>query len=310
MRSLVHLRAMGDSVPMEETTNLRAGLSQAEMAETEVAQSALCSAAPAGRSKSCQRIDGHGRSFEQIPREPILTQLERFGIMLSKFIPSGMLIPVLRGPLRGVRWIAGSAVGPAKGLSVVLNLTEPEQLAMARKLAPSKGICWDIGANVGLYTLLFSRYSKQVFAFEPLPRNIRYLARTLEVNGVTNATIVPCAVADSVGLSAFQEGVNCAEGRLDSKGRQPVAVISGDAFASTYGVLPSLIKIDVEGGELSVLKGANELLMNQKPTILLSTHGESRRVDCFAFLRNIGYSRFLPLNRDEIQRASEFLVMS
>ena len=239
-----------------------------------------------------------------------MTRLERLGIILSKLVPSGMLVPVLRGPLRGVRWIAGSAVGPAKGLSVVLNLTEPEQLEMARKLAPSVGVCWDIGANVGLYTLLFSRYSMHVFAFEPLPRNIRYLVRTLEVNGVTNATIVPCAVSDSVGLSAFQEGANYAEGRLDSKGRQPVAVISGDAFASTYGVVPSLVKIDVEGGELSVLKGANKLLLNHKPTILLSTHGESRRVDCFSFLRSVGYSQFMPLNSDEIHLASEFLVMS
>lgn len=239
-----------------------------------------------------------------------MKQLERLGIILSKLVPSGMLVPVLRGPLRGVRWIAGSAVGPAKGLSVVLNLTEPEQLEMARKLAPSVGVCWDIGANVGLYTLLLSRYSMHVFAFEPLPRNIWYLARTLEVNGVTNATIVPCAVSDFVGLSAFQEGANSAEGRLDNEGRQPVAVISGDAFASTYGVVPSLVKIDVEGGELSVLKGANKLLLNHKPTIFLSTHGESRKVDCFSFLRNVGYSQFMPLNSDEIDLASEFLVMS
>jgi FkbM family methyltransferase len=240
----------------------------------------------------------------------ILTRLERLGIILAKLVPSGMLVPVLRGPLRGAKWIAGSAAGPAKGLSVVLNLTEPEQLEMARKLAHSGGICWDIGANVGLYTLLFSRHAKHVFAFEPLPRNIGYLTRTLEVNGVSNATIVPCAVSDSVGLAAFQEGTNCAEGRLDGKAGLPVAAISGDAFASAYGVVPSLIKIDVEGGELSVLKGAKKLLLSHKPTILLSTHGESRRVDCFGFLRSVGYAQFVPLNGDEIHWASEFLVMS
>ena len=217
---------------------------------------------------------------------------------------------MLRGPLRGVKYIAGSAAGPAKGLSIVFNLTEPEQLEMARRKAPSEGICWDIGANVGLYTLLFSRCSKHVFAFEPLPRNIRYLARALEVNRVSNATIIPCAMSDCVGLSGFQRGANWAEGRLDSTGRQPVAVVSADTFAATYKVIPSLLKVDVEGAELSVLKGAQELLMHHKPMILLSTHGESRRVDCFELLKSMGYSRFEPLNGDEIPRASEFYISS
>jgi len=64
-----HIRAIDGSVPVEEASNLHAGLSQAEMAEIEVAQSALCSTAPPGLAKSRQRIHGHGRSSKQIPEE-------------------------------------------------------------------------------------------------------------------------------------------------------------------------------------------------------------------------------------------------
>jgi FkbM family methyltransferase len=175
-------------------------------------------------------------------------RFRKWGIIFSKLIPYGIAVPVLRGPLRGFKWIAGYAAGEGKGLSVVLNLAEPKQLDMARRLASADGICFDIGANVGIYTLLFARYSKHVFAFEPLPRNIWCLSRTLEVNGVGNATIIPCAVSDSTGLASFQEGENCATGRVDSRGKRPIVTVSCDDFVSSYKkFVPSLLKIDVEG---------------------------------------------------------------
>jgi FkbM family methyltransferase len=233
----------------------------------------------------------------------------RLGIIFAKLIPSGMLVLILKGPLRGAKWIVGAKAGPAKGLSVVLNLLEPEQLDMARRLAPADGICFDIGASVGLYTLLFARYSGHVFAFEPLPRNVRYLSRTLEVNGVKNATLVPCAVSDSTGLLSFQEGENYDSGKLDSRGRQPVAAVSCDDFVSVYKVVPSILKIDVEGAEMSVLRGAENLLANHKPIILLSTHGEALRAGCLEFLKRMKYSQIVPLNNHKIDRASEFAII-
>lgn len=233
----------------------------------------------------------------------------RFGIILSKLIPSGLPVRILAGPLRGTRWIVGAAAGEGKGLSTVLNFSEPEQLDVARKLVPADGICLDIGANVGMYTLLFARYSKHVFAFEPLPRNIRYLSRILELNRVRNATIVPCAVSDFTRLSSFKEGENCALGRLDNEGGQPVVTVSCDDFVSTYNIVPSLLKIDVEGAEVLVLKGAEDTLLSFKPIILLSTHGNELRVNCLEFLKKLKYSQIWPLNNRKIDKASEFAII-
>jgi len=65
-----HIRAIDGSVLVEKASNLHAGLSQAEIAEIEVAQDALCFAAPPGLAKSRQRIDGHRRSPKQITEKP------------------------------------------------------------------------------------------------------------------------------------------------------------------------------------------------------------------------------------------------
>ena len=76
-----HIRAVDGSVPVQKASNLHAGPCQAEMAEIEVAQNALCSTAPPGLTKSRQRIDGHRRSSTQIPEEPF-----RSGRQLPKMI--------------------------------------------------------------------------------------------------------------------------------------------------------------------------------------------------------------------------------
>jgi len=67
-----HIRAVDGSVLVEKASNLHAGSCQAEMAEIEVAQNALCFAALPGLAKFRQRIDAHRRVFKQIPEEPFL----------------------------------------------------------------------------------------------------------------------------------------------------------------------------------------------------------------------------------------------
>ena len=67
-----HIRGIDACVLVEEASNLHAGPCRAEMAEREVAQNALCFAAPPGLAKSRQIIDAHRRSSKQIPEEPFL----------------------------------------------------------------------------------------------------------------------------------------------------------------------------------------------------------------------------------------------
>jgi len=229
-------------------------------------------------------------------------------IFFTKFIPTGLPFPILRGPLKGNKIIVGAPAGDGKGISVIFNMSEPERMKLTKDLILKDYICFDIGANIGIYSLLFSRCAKQVYAFEPLPRNLSYLYRMMKINQTKNVIIVPCAVTDMGGLSWFQEAESNAEGRLKSDGTQPVPVVSLDSFIKSSNVHPDLLKIDVEGAELSVLKGAEKFISKFKPIILLEIHGDRNRNDCFEFLKKKQYHFFEPVDSKLIEDANDYII--
>ena len=68
---------------------------------------------------------------------------------------------------------------------------------------------FDIGAHAGYYTLIASKLvggSGHVVAFEPAPRNLRYLRRHLSLNHVSNVTVLEVAVSDRAGVGRFDVG--------------------------------------------------------------------------------------------------------
>jgi FkbM family methyltransferase len=221
---------------------------------------------------------------------------------LFKFVPSNVAFPIVRGPLKSSKWISGAAPGEAKGLSVLFNLSENAQIKQAMKFLKKDAVCFDVGANVGMYSLLFAKYSRFVYAFEPLPRNISYLKRTLQINNVENVCIVSMAMACATGVMHFQEG-NCnSEGKLCEDGKLTVNTISCDDFVSNHEA-PNLVKIDVEGAELSVLQGAKNTLLEHTPNILLSTHSQKLKNDCLDLLRSMDYT-VRPIEKTTIKTAS------
>ena len=228
--------------------------------------------------------------------------------LAARFVPEGTLLPVLRGPARGLRWYAGAAPGPSKGLSVLWNRSEPAQLAAAARLAAGAACCLDIGAHTGLYTLVFARAARRVVAFEPWPRNLSWLHRTLEANRVANATVLPWAVARETGILSFREGPYNSMGRLDAAGDHPVFAIGLDDFIARDGGKPEVLKIDVEGAEVDVLRGGLGYLRERRPALLLSVHGADKREECLALARDLGYARIAPLNYRDPGQADEFLI--
>lgn len=226
--------------------------------------------------------------------------------LLAALIPVGTPLPILSGPVKGGRWLAGSSPGPAKGLSVVFNRSEPGQLAEAARLAASASDCFDIGAHAGLYSLLFARTARRVYAFEPLPSNLAWLMRCLKANRVPNVAVIPWALSDAPGTFRFQEGAHSSEGRLDPAGSMPIYATTCDIFCAENGTRPSVMKIDVEGAEAAVLRGACGLLRESHPALLLSTHGDVPKEECFRYLRGLGYGKPKPLDAPNEADANEF----
>ncbi|MEM7203764.1 MAG: FkbM family methyltransferase [Planctomycetota bacterium] len=229
--------------------------------------------------------------------------------LLARLVPTGMALPILRGPLAGARWICGAAAGDGKGLSAVLHRLEAEQLEVAAAFTKPDSVCLDIGANVGLYTLLFARRGRHVYAFEPLPRNVRFLTKLVAINRLANVTVLPAAVMSRTCLTSFATGDNNALGKVDPDGAQPVVAVSCDEFVTELGVAPSVLKIDVEGAELAVFDGARRTFAEHRPALLLSVHGAYLRGQSLVTLERLGYRHILPMNGNDVGTATEYALV-
>jgi FkbM family methyltransferase len=241
-------------------------------------------------------------------------------LVFGKLLPR-MPYPVLRGPLRGCWYVLGATAGDAGGVSVHLGLQEIEQSRCLQRLLRPGQAFFDVGANVGFYSLLASRlvqHGGQVIAFEPMPRNLAFLYRHLQLNRASNVTILPVACADRASTELFCEGENNALGRLaDSESVQHVAATNRrntlvstttlDIAVQKLCVAPNVIKIDVEGAELRVLEGATDVLTRIRPAVLLSIHSDELRDACLTYLREINYVAE-PLNAASIEHATEFVA--
>jgi FkbM family methyltransferase len=203
------------------------------------------------------------------------------------WIPPDSVLPILQGPLRGKKWIVGANVhGCWLG-----SYESAKQLAIARMLNYGD-VFYDIGANVGFYTLLASfsvGTSGKVFSFEPLPRNAGLLRRHLALNAIKNAQVFEAAVADVDGISRFSQSHNNSEGRLAESGEMSVKVIALDSLLDSMP-RPTHIKIDIEGAELRALQGAEKTFRLAKPVLFLATHGKEVHEGCCTLLNTWGYT--------------------
>jgi FkbM family methyltransferase len=150
---------------------------------------------------------------------------------------------------------------------------------------------YDIGANVGFFSLLASRLAGSggiVYAFEPQPRNVRLLEFHRAANGITNLRILDAAVSARDGVAQFQSAKGPAMGSLAESGEYAVTTVTVDSFASDHRP-PDVMKIDVEGAEVEVLTGATKTLLRHRPVIILSTHGWRLHQESLALLASLGY---------------------
>lgn len=191
--------------------------------------------------------------------------------------------PSVRRTLKRVYVRALSAATGGRGLESVLPGGEtvrvlPEYASMcwnpveyaAFREAVRPGItALDVGANVGAYSLLLGQWvgaAGRVFAFEPAPQIFDALSRHVHLNAL-DAVVTPveAAVAASMGTARLVVSRTAGESRLamasDAHAQtREVAVTTIDAFCAREGLTPAFIKIDVEGAELEVLRGARETI--------------------------------------------------
>jgi FkbM family methyltransferase len=214
--------------------------------------------------------------------------LGQFGRLPLRLIPAAAIVRVLTGPARGMRWIAGSAPHGAW-----LGTLERAGLRRFVTLLRPGMTVWDIGANVGLYTLPSAQAvgpAGRVYAFEPMPRNIRCLRQHIALNQLFNVEVCEVAVGDRGPTLRMSEGDSPSEFHADPLGVWEVrAVALDDWFAESGAPPPDLVKIDVEGSDDAVLRGGARTFGAYRPWIHLALHGERQRRECAGLLTAWGY---------------------
>jgi FkbM family methyltransferase len=149
---------------------------------------------------------------------------------------------------------------------------EPGVIEWLKRTLTADDALWDIGANIGAIALVAARRCRRVVAFEPDPRSISRLTEHVEVNRVRNLTIVPAALGERSGTVALYQSAPTNSGMSSiieewtSTGTSvQVPTYKADEFlASQPDAQPTVIKLDVEGAEHLVLRGASELLRTRR----------------------------------------------
>jgi FkbM family methyltransferase len=170
---------------------------------------------------------------------------------------------------------------------------------------PDDGLFLDVGANIGIYSAalwVLRQGGIRGAAFEPIPTTQTLLEGTFQLTGVP-FSIERVAVSEGRGslkLTAYEHGLNNFWVTND-EGQHPVLEVPTISLDEWCGDdprrAPGAIKIDVEGHELSVLKGAHETLRLHRPAMVVECHtvawdefGISRQ-EIDDEIRSIGYSR-------------------
>jgi FkbM family methyltransferase len=259
-------------------------------------------------SGSDQYSDGTAFRLRRFFRKPWEEKLRSLSYRSVQLIP-GLALPV-RLPFGGW-WLAqddfcGSGIFHG-------NFENAERRFVERFLRPGM-IVLDIGAHHGFYSLLASRKvgaSGMVLSFEPSPRERRRLKQHLWLNRCRNVTVESCALGETSSAAelylvhGIQTGCNSLRPPQGTEATTTfrIQVSRLDDVLARRGMKQvDFVKMDVEGAELTVLKGATHLLEGpSRPAFLAEVYDirtqpwDYQAKEIIAYLRDIGYEWHMPL---------------
>jgi FkbM family methyltransferase len=192
---------------------------------------------------------------------------------------------IQQGTGKGLRFNSGNSVA-----GFMLGTTEPGlQTAFGLFVRP-KMIVFDIGANVGFYSVISARLvgpDGGVAAFEPLPDNVRMISHNAALNSFRQISVQELALGRESGHATFVVSADPNWGMLASVGapgrvvgERKVRIARLDSLIREGTVpRPDLIKIDVEGAETDVLEGAAETLATARPVLFVDLHNTNGPIE-------------------------------
>jgi FkbM family methyltransferase len=178
------------------------------------------------------------------------------------------------GPMRGLKFKGG--------LSQILGIYELHVQAEILNNLGKGDVFYDAGANKGYFTLLGARCVGDkgfVYAFEPFLYNVNWVKKLISDNNILNCIVIPEALSDVSGIAElyYDDKGDTTIPSLMQRQMGPslsVHTTTLDEFVYKYRQ-PTLIKLDVEGAEVLVLRGAIRLLASElAPTWIIEIHSK------------------------------------
>jgi len=230
------------------------------------------------------------RDWTEIRPNTMLGRVLRVPLHL---LPKRKPMKILSGPCRGMKWTLESNL-----YSFWFGTFEFKKQAALSKYVHKGMTIYDIGANAGFYTLLFSKLvgnKGHVYSFEPFPENSARLLRHIGLNDLTNITVINAAIGAADKLGSFQIAANNFSGHLSSNnhGLLVVPTLSIDALIEKGYPSPDIIKMDIEGDEVLALEGARNTLLEGKAIWFIALHNDEARKVCDEALKKARYQMFL-----------------
>jgi len=209
---------------------------------------------------------------------------------------------------------------------------EPEEYYIFTHLAKSSTCLFDIGANVGYYSIVARLFNPiiHVHAFEPLPAAKKFFEKNMILNDIEGVVINQIALSDKIGEASFFANLNPRFINIEdhlfgdnslyknfhsSEYKQietKVKTLTLDDYASSNlegGLNIDLVKLDTEGSENLVLKGAGHVLKYHKPVIMCEVVKDCIEKELETILKSFNY-KFFRLENGKLQEVSELLPKS
>jgi FkbM family methyltransferase len=200
----------------------------------------------------------------------------------------GGTVSVESGPAAGLRLAVSQHVSHAH----IRGTYEPDSLLAIDRFVRPGDVCYDLGASIGYLTLLMARRARHVYAFEPSPVAAEEMRKHVAANRFSNITIVPQPVSDSRQVVEFGISDTAFDSYIGGgRGTWPMLTLTTvtlDEFTETHPP-PDFLKIDVEGEEVNVLRGARKILETKRSIIWCELHSAELGRDVLAILSEYGY---------------------
>ena len=191
---------------------------------------------------------------------------------------------------------------------LTVGIWEPAVGAILRTYLRPRCTYFDVGANIGYFAMMASKLVGNhgtVVCFEPSIRAVEILSHNIQLNNCQNVVLFSNGLGDHPSIQTLylargdNIGATTTRKAHGSIGTERIAILRLDDLVDGLGLVPDLVKVDIEGGEIAALRGMERALTTHSPPVVcelnevhLNESGASQR-EAIGFMECLGYDAYL-----------------